>query len=226
MSDIISKLALMVRPWVPFTALYYVRHMLDKRSESILDIGCGKGEPMKFVNRRKRYFSVGIDAFGPYLEKCKKAGYHSDFILGDIRKLPFRKKSFDVVLIMEVLEHLDRPDGIALLQCAQDLARKQVIITTPLGKYEQNSYDSNPHQEHKYIWSSREIKKLGYKIKLLGLRGIGGEKGIGANIPEKLKFLVDILWVITGPLTFVLPFLAGEMVCTKNVQWKLTKLSD
>lgn len=41
-------------------------------------MGCGKGEPTKFINKNKRVFTVGLDIFKPCLEESKKHGIHDD----------------------------------------------------------------------------------------------------------------------------------------------------
>jgi SAM-dependent methyltransferase len=203
---------------MPFTALNTLWQMIDNESRTILDIGSGKGEPMKFLNRQRKFYTVGIDIFEPYLKKCKESGYHNEYILCDARKLPFRRKTFDAVICTEVLEHLEREDGLNLLKMMQEIATIQVIITTPVGTYDQDPYDQNPHQEHKHIWNHQEMKALGYQVKLLGLRSIGGKTGFGSRMPKLFKPLTNVLWVIAGPLVILFPSLAGEMVCLKKVK--------
>ena len=44
-----------LRPYIPFSALNTVWRKLDKSSRTILDVGCGKGEPMAFINRQGRH---------------------------------------------------------------------------------------------------------------------------------------------------------------------------
>lgn len=146
---------------VPFTVLNTVWRLIDKEAKTVLDVGCGKGEPMRFINRHKHYFTVGVDIFEPYLRECERQRIHNQHILCDIRNLPFRDKSFDVVLCLEVLEHLEREDGGKLLREMERTAKKQVILSTPVGKYKQVSYEDNPHQEHKHIWSPDEMQALG-----------------------------------------------------------------
>ena len=61
----LDRLALRFRPYVPFSALNTVWRKLDKSSKTILDVGCGKGEPMAFINRHGKFKVVGIDIFKP-----------------------------------------------------------------------------------------------------------------------------------------------------------------
>jgi SAM-dependent methyltransferase len=182
-----------------------------------LDIGCGKGEPMRFINRDKQFYAVGVDIFELYLRQCRHQNIHNDYVLCDVRRLPFREKSFNTVLCLEVLEHLERGDGQRLLQAIEKIARHQVIISTPAGTYKQEAYDDNPHQEHRYIWIPSEMKRFGYKVRGCGLRNIRGMSGIQSPLPKVLRPLVDIVWILAGPLVHFFPKLGGDMVCTKEL---------
>jgi 2-polyprenyl-3-methyl-5-hydroxy-6-metoxy-1,4-benzoquinol methylase len=95
---------------------------------------------MKFINRARNLYTVGLDA--------KKNNAHDDYVLCDVRHMPVKDKSFDVVLCIEVLEHLEREEGINLIRAMEKVARRQVILTTPVSEYEQHAYDDNPYQEH------------------------------------------------------------------------------
>lgn len=191
---------------------------MDKNAESILDVGCAKGEPMRFINRKKQFYTVGVDIFEPYIREAMRDPAHDTYVLSDARKLPFKKGSFDVVICMEVLEHLERNEGNALLQALAEIARKQVILSTPVGAHKQDSFDGNPHQEHKYVWSPQEMRQLGYQVRGGGIRGLGGKSGIQSPLPRLLHPLVNIIWVSSGPLTYFLPSLAGDMVCHKKLR--------
>jgi SAM-dependent methyltransferase len=202
---------------MPLTVLNTLLRFLDKDAQSILDVGCGKGDPMKFINRNGSFYTVGLDIFRPYLLEAKRSRSHQDYILCDVGIMPIKERAFDVVLCIEVLEHLRREDGVKLIKSMEKVARKQVIMTTPVNRYKQKAYDGNPYQEHKYVWSVDEIKRFGYSVKGAGMQGIPGEDGLVYKIPTFLKPILHILWVFMSVFTFYKPNYAGHMICIKLV---------
>jgi len=133
----LDQFAHAARPYVLFTELNTVWRCMDKDAKSILDIGCGEGKPMKFINRHRQFHVTGVDAFEPALDKCRSTGVYNELILGDIQRLHFREYSFDVVICLALIEHLEKEEAEELLGRMEAIARRQVIVTTPVGEYKQ-----------------------------------------------------------------------------------------
>lgn len=211
-----------IRPHLPFTSLNTVWRSLDKNGGSILDIGCGEGRPMSFINRHRDFCAVGVDIFEPCLRQCQESNIYWALIRADVTKLPFKAKSFDIVLAMEVLEHLEKEDGRELLKAMEKIATKQVIVSTPVGtpvrrcKWEPDG--ENPHQEHKAFWHPAELKGLDYKVRGHGIRALFGGEGVTNYMPKLLRPVGNILWVCAGPFVHFFPELAGDMVGIKNLR--------
>ncbi|MCB8943121.1 MAG: class I SAM-dependent methyltransferase [Ardenticatenaceae bacterium] len=73
--------------------------------KQILDVGCGEGALVKKY-RAKGYSIYGLDY-----------NYGEPFIMvGSVTKLPIESNSFDVVLLLDVLEHLPFPDQEVALE--------------------------------------------------------------------------------------------------------------
>ncbi len=206
-----------VRPWIPFTALNTVWQCLDKDARSILDVACGKGQPLAFLNRHQRYLAVGIDIFRPCLLEARSLAAYDALVQGDVRHLPFRARSYDTVLLIEVLEHLDGGEGLALIKAVEEIARRQVLISTPVGHHEQHEYDGNPWQEHRHIWEPQQLRALGYRVYGHGIRNLGGLSGVQSPLPRPLRPVADFLWVAAGPLSRLRPEWAGNMVAVKKI---------
>jgi hypothetical protein len=132
--------------------------------------------------------------------------------------LPFKRKSCDVVLCLALLEHLEQENGERLLRDMDEIARKQVIITTPVGEYHQEALEGNPHQHHKYIWKPAELSERGYKVRGVGIRGVMGEEGLFSRLAKTIGSFRWIPWVIAGPLVYFIPKLSGTQVCWKTIE--------
>lgn len=213
-----DRMAEAARPYVPFTELNTVWRCLDKDAKTILDIGCGKGQPMQFINRHKEFCVTGVDAFEPSLKECEQTGVYGDLILGDVLGLFFGKKSFDVVICLALIEHLEKEEGEKLLRKMEGIARKQVIISTPVGEYEQGPLEGNPHQQHKYCWEPHELKEKGYKVRGVGIRGVMGEGALFSRLSKVIGAFRWVPWLLAGPLVYYLPKLAGTQICWKHVK--------
>jgi len=190
-----------VRPYVPFTTWNTAWRSLDKRGKSILDLGCGKGIPMKFFNRHKQFHSVGADIFRLDVVRAKTQGTHDDYLLCDIQKLPIKTKSFDIVLCLETLEHLEKEEGERLLKEMEKIARKQIIISTPVGKFERPPTDGNTWQEHKSTYGPTELRAHDYQVKGYGLPIPGDDRGLIARLPEPFGSLRRFIWVLASVIT-------------------------
>lgn len=126
---------------------------------SVLDIGCGNGILGRFLRAAYyREYLVGVDVNDQLLKELRDARVYDDLVCCLAPRLPFRKRSFDTIYLIDVIEHLNKDEGIKLLREADLIARKRIIITTPTFRI----VWQNP--EHKSCWTSKEFKKLGYRV--------------------------------------------------------------
>lgn len=204
--------------YIPFTPLNIAYTHLDKRVRTILDLGCGKGGPMRFINRHQKYYSVGVDIFPAYLDICKERGSHDELVQQDIRELNLPPKSFDAVLALRVLEHLTQVEGMKLLTKLETIAHYQIILITPIESFKQSTCDDNECQEHKSNWSPAQLKDLGYKVYPNGLRGIQKDTAHITRFEKIIAGMGHVLWVLGGPIVMLFPSLAANMVAVKNIE--------
>lgn len=135
---------------------------------SVLDLGCGPSSPLaRCMNVTTR---VGVDAFAPYLEAARARGTHTAYIQEELDRVSFPPKSFDAVILIEVLEHLSTALGHTMLERAERWARKKVIVTTPNGFLPQHALDENPYQAHRSGWDLATLRSRGYTCR--GLAGL------------------------------------------------------
>ena len=139
-------------------------------SDTVLDLGCGILQEFGYKPPVGKY--LGVDAFDPYLRKIADQGVMT--IRG---KLPdvcdsFLDNSWNIVLLADVIEHLTKEDGLELLDHAERIAKKCVIIDTPNGFEPQDGWNAwgLPYcqfQAHLSGWTDQEFTERGYSCSLI-----------------------------------------------------------
>lgn len=217
MLAIFDSLAKRLSPYVPYTAPSQVRTAARVEAGwSILDLGCGNGEKVVLF-RRSKCSIVGADLWLPYLLECLDLRSYDNVVLCDVRQLPFQEKSFDLVICLELLEHLPKNDGCKLLDDLERIARRRLVLSMPSGIHVQNAYDDNPYQEHRSTWTPLELRSRGYRVRVNGIRNTPGESGIAARIPPLLSPLWRVFSVLVGPAVNLFPQWGGHMVAYKDL---------
>jgi len=92
----------------------------------ILDIGCGEGQLLNLLNNR---IKIGIDISFTRCQLTKNRNLNAGYCQTDCLNLPFADNSFDLIVGMEVFEHLMNP-AHALKEAARLLKPDGIIITT------------------------------------------------------------------------------------------------
>jgi SAM-dependent methyltransferase len=103
----------------------FVRFAAEHAGETILDLGCGYGAyslALRALGRR----CTGCDVNVTYLQTAVSAGLP---VAAVDTALPFPDRSFDSVLLFEVIEHVPKLENI--LKEAFRIARKNVLVTVP-----------------------------------------------------------------------------------------------
>lgn len=182
----------------------------------ILDVGCGQSSPLRRV--RKDSYRVGVDFFRPYIFVSKTSAIHDDYILADVRHLPFKSKSFDCAVAIEVLEHLTKPDGLRMIKQMEEVAKK-IILTTPNGFFQALSGPDalNPDERHLCGWSASELKELGFRVHgLLGLKML--HKAAPGKIVMKFRprMLFQCLCIVSELFVYRYPSLAFQLFFVKK----------
>ena len=206
--------------YLPLTYPNIIWGKMDKNATTVLDVGCGDGSFMALLNKDKKFEVTGIDAYKSYLAKAKKTGVYKKLILGDVRKLPFKEKSFDIVLCSQVIEHLKKEEGEELIRDLEKTAKRQVIVATTVGFFPYEPFegkDENPLQVHQSGWEPKEFEKRGYKVYGQGAGFVYGRKRIVRPLPQLLQIPFFGLSYCLSPLFYFFPKHAAHMICVKNL---------
>jgi len=204
------------------TSVYCLKKELQD-CESVLDLGCGPSSPLQYCTNIK--YSIGVEVFRPYLEETKKRQIHSQYLNMDINELVFKDRSFDAVILIEVLEHLPKKEGEQILKKAEKWAKKKVIVTTPNGFIHQIELDNNPHQKHVSSWDYETMQKLGFKLNgLAGLKCLKRESEndtMEGDVLSPIKYKPKFFWFVVSSISqifvYYFPSVAFELFCVKRI---------
>jgi ubiquinone/menaquinone biosynthesis C-methylase UbiE len=97
---------------------------------TILDAGCGEGfVACRFGDKRL----IGMDISSRSLTVARQRSHELSLAMGDVNGIPFRDESFDMVIICEVLEHLEMPEK-ALAEASR-VSKRYCLFSVPREPY-------------------------------------------------------------------------------------------
>jgi len=117
--------------------MLFLRWLDPQPHDKILDAACGRGFVLNFVRAVSECGLVGQDIEYNYVRQAhaQLIGRTVHLLNGDLCRLPFADRSFDKVILAEVLEHL-RDDRAGLAEAAR-VARPGglILISVPNARY-------------------------------------------------------------------------------------------
>lgn len=167
--------------WPPLRKLLKRLNEVGALPERILDLGCGKGNIGTSI--RNEFPSIivdGIDIFEKNVIKARgRTTVDGEFVyrqvhLADIREYNLNKEVYDLFITYDVLEHMSREESMKII----DFLKGKLIMSVPLGVYEQGPVGGNVHEEHVDTWEHEDVMAIHgaeclYKGKVLGVYYIG-----------------------------------------------------
>ncbi|NDJ77450.1 MAG: class I SAM-dependent methyltransferase [Chloroflexi bacterium] len=94
--------------------------------ERVLEAGCGEGYILELLNRPG---CVGMDIDLPVTQEARARFPAAYFAVADGTRLPVPDRSYDLVLGIEVLEHV--PDPAAFVREARRVTRRYCLFSVP-----------------------------------------------------------------------------------------------
>jgi len=145
--------------------------IIETNPGKLLDIGIGFGkygflsreylelwEPGAVYGAHKRQID-GIEAFEAYLTPLHRLIYDQIFT-GDARDiLPAISDRYDLILMIDVLEHFTHEDGLKVLEECRRLGRN-ILISVPKIMSAQEEVYGNPYETHRFNWKQKDFSGI------------------------------------------------------------------
>jgi SAM-dependent methyltransferase len=155
---------------------HYLEEKGTKNNIRILDFGCGMGY-LTYAIARRGYNVIGLD-ISPVAVKKAKERYGDNYLCMDIlNKSTYKIGSFDVILCIEMIEHVIDP--VALIKNLRYLlgAGGQIILTTPSKSSFPNDaiWETDNPPVHLWWFTQKAIEEIAFsagysKIEFIDIR--------------------------------------------------------
>lgn len=144
----------------------------------ILDAGCGFGRWGALLTTNYwethgaptgiRPSTKGCDGYLPNVELARQSGFYAEVIHAAFPPLSFSSNSFDTVLLLDVIEHLEEVKGIELIEEAKRVASQRVVLSTPNRPAFRDAHATitgpNDLEAHLSYWSRKTLRDLGFRL--------------------------------------------------------------
>ena len=122
-------------------------------SREYLDIGVGGGDEDYNFNKSQ---IDGIEVFTEYITPLHNMIYNHIYNKNALEVLPALKMKYDLILVIDVLEHFTYDDGMKILEECKKAGRN-VIISTPKDIGDQGDIFDNDFETHRFQWKKKHF---------------------------------------------------------------------
>lgn len=147
--------------------------LVDPRS--VLDVGVGFGkfgvlarEYLELWDGRERYDVWerridGIEGCEGYITDLHRFVYDHVYVGDALQLVDELECRYDLVLLIDVLEHFEREAGMALLEKLLSRGRS-VLLSTPIEMPDQESSFGNVYETHRYEWQPADFEAFSPRL--------------------------------------------------------------
>lgn len=132
---------------------------------TVLDVGAGYGKYglliREYVDTWPWKIKIdGLEPF-PYPERMGSQKIYNCMFHADFNRFYPNGYKYDLVLMIDVVEHFDKDNGYMWIRKALNMAG-HVLISTPTSPAEQGAEYGNEYERHRSAWTHSDFNKLGF----------------------------------------------------------------
>lgn len=129
------------------------RYLTQSARQLILDAGCGTGANLAMLKQFGEVYGVELNPAACCHAAKKTSGR---LLQGKLESLPFQDGCFNLVTLLDVLEHIDNQQGV-LSEISRVLSRNGVLlVTVPAFRHLWGGHDISHHHRRRY--RARELR--------------------------------------------------------------------
>jgi streptomycin 6-kinase len=174
---------------------------LIKSGNSILDLGCGTGEPIAKYFLEKGCFVTGVDGSSAQIKKAKANFPKAKFIINDMRSLDLSER-FDCIIAWHSFFHLPTADQRLMFRVFENHIKPHGILLFTSGPTEGEVWSNNGGEmlyhaslnpsEYRSLLIEHHFKVICHKVKEPSLREatVWMAKYIGVNQGNKSRSIL------------------------------------
>lgn len=104
-----------LKRWESYYRSNYLRFLPTDKNAKILDIGCGYGRVLYFLQQERYKNTYGIDVSAQQIELAKNNGFEQVECVSAFDFLVDKDEQYDIILMIDVLEHIKKDEILKLL---------------------------------------------------------------------------------------------------------------
>lgn len=146
---------------------HLIRRFCEAPIDMLADIGCGSGYNLSFLKPYCRHL-IGIDRLVNLSPHGKTLQPHAQLIAGDVQRLPLNDQSVDMVVSLDVLEHVD--DEKMLNELYRTLQPNALLfVTVPAIPWLWSDRDTLAGHQRRYtkLHLIKVLNQAGFQVKYI-----------------------------------------------------------
>jgi hypothetical protein len=183
----------------------YVKRLADACETGALaiDLGCGAHSRVPSLARHLQF--LGIDSDEQAVTEARASGLYSEVLQADLTDFRVIEKALQgrrpqLVCLLHVIEHFPRRAAFQILESAEALSSRYVLLETPNRFQPQGPEYGNEGQRHLSGWFPHDFEALGYTVRGTGgtrySRGYAGQPRLRWRGGQSLDFILARLMFV------------------------------
>mgnify|MGYP006284683169 FL=1 len=136
-----------------------------------LDLGAGSGDSAiaRQIHEVPWRRLISVEVFMPHISRLRQKDVRAE--RHDIHQCRIQEvfdelvaREADVALLINVLEHMPRRDGLRLLMRLEEFVGRGVVIFWPIGKVRNISTEGNALEQPRSAWKPHQLARLCYDV--------------------------------------------------------------